>query len=99
MAAARTTEESGTAELRDSDWDLQYRGERRNITLSSQEEVTMLESCAYTMTKRNIASHKLGGNMDIGEVVPLATMTSEERKEKYKFTWLQGDTDVAPANH
>ena len=57
----------------------------------------MLESCAYTMTRRHMESHKLSGNLEIGEVVPLATLTSEERKEKYKYAWLQGDAEAIEA--
>ena len=74
----RTTEGIGTAELRDSSWDQKFYNTKKNVGISERSRVSMLETAAYTMSRRQIETRGWVGNLEVGSVTPGPTLTAEE---------------------
>ena len=77
----RATEGSGTAELCDSSWDQQVYNVKLNIGLSEQPRVTMLETAAYTMSRRQIEFRGWVGSLEVGYVMPGETLAPEQLEQ------------------
>ena len=77
-AASGPPEGSDNAELEDSSWDQQVRNVKKIIGLSDTPRLSLLETAAYTMSRRQIESRGWAGNLDVGYVIAGETLTPEQ---------------------
>ena len=78
-SGGRLPEEGGNAELEDSPWDQQVRHVKTIIGFDRDtSRLSLLETAAYTMARRQVEGRGWAGNLKVGYVVAAETLPPEQ---------------------
>ena len=79
QSGGRLPEEGDNVELEDSPWDQQVRNVKKIIGFDrDKSRLSLLETAAYTMARRQVEGRGWAGNLEVGYVVAAETVPPEQ---------------------